>query len=538
MAEGRLKHFGWGREGEGLTPAEEAAALDRYRRLFAVDRFAEKAPPGLDKIALDPPRTGPPASLAPICSTAAYDRIAHTYGKSFRDYARGLAGDYAAAPDVVAYPRDEAEVAAVIDWAGGADAMLTPFGGGSSVVGGVEPRIEGTGCKAAVTLDLAHLDRVIEVDRQSRAARIQGGVFGPALEAQLRPHGLTLRHFPQSFEYSTLGGWIATRSGGHFASLYTHIDDFVESLRMLTPAGPIETRRLPGSGAGPSPDRLLIGSEGILGVITEAWMRLQDRPRFRAGGAIQFADFFAAARAVKAISQAGLYPANCRILDPQEAASTGAGDGSAAIMVLAFESADHPLDAWIARALECCADLGGIAERPGERDAHREGAAEQWRTAFIRMPYARERLIRRGIITDTFETAITWDRFEAFHDRVKAAAETAIREATGRPGQVTCRFTHVYPDGPAPYFSFHALGRHDALEAQWRQVKSAAGDALIAAGGTITHHHAVGRDHRPWYDRQRPELFATALRAAKRALDPRGLFNPGVLIDPEVLIDP
>ena len=532
MAEGRLKHFGWGREGEGMTAAEEKAALDRYRRLFGVDDFSEVSPPPLAEIRLPPPRLRVPAALAPFCSTEAYDRVAHTYGKSFRDYAKGLVGDYAAAPDVVAYPRNEAEVAAVIDWAGGEQAALIPFGAGSSVVGGIEPRIEGTSCRAAVTLDLRHLDRVVEIDPVSRAARIEGGVFGPALEAQLRPHGLTLRHFPQSFEYSTLGGWIATRSGGHFATLYTHIDDLVESIRMVTPQGVVETRRLPGSGAGPSPDRLLIGSEGILGAITEAWVRLQQRPRFRAGGAVRFADFFSAARAVKAIAQAGLYPANCRILDPQEAANTGAGDGRAAIMVLAFESGDHPLDAWVARALECCADHGGTPERPGERDAHREGAAEQWRTAFIRMPYARERTIRRAVIADTFETAITWERFESLHDRVKAATEAAIRDATGRPGQVTCRFTHAYPDGPAPYFSFHALGEHGALEAQWRAIKSAVGDALITAGGTITHHHAVGRDHRPWYDRQRPDLFAAALRAAKHALDPRRLLNPGVLIDP------
>jgi alkyldihydroxyacetonephosphate synthase len=532
MAESRLKHFGWGREGEGLTTTEETAALDRYRRLFGIDHFEKKAPTALADISLPPARLAPPKSLEPVCSIDRYDRIAHTYGKSFRDYSRGLDGDYSAAPDAVAYPSNEAEIAAILDWAGGAQAAVVPFGAGSSVVGGVEPRIDGTSRKGAVTLDLRHLDRVVEIDHISRAARIQAGAFGPALEAQLRPHGLTLRHFPQSFEYSTLGGWIATRSGGHFASLYTHIDDLVESIRMVTPQGVIETRRLPGSGAGPSPDRLLIGSEGILGVITEAWMRLQHRPRFRAGGAVRFPDLFSAARAVRAIAQAGLYPANCRILDPQEAHNTGAGDGNAAIMVLAFESGDHPLDAWIERALECCADYGGTPERPGERDGHREGAAEQWRTAFIRMPYGRECTIKRAVIADTFETAITWERFETFHDQVKAATEAAIREATGRPGQVTCRFTHVYPDGPAPYFSFHALGRHGALEPQWRQIKSAAADALIAGGGTITHHHAVGRDHRPWYDRQRPGLFAAALRAAKRALDPQGMLNPGVLIDP------
>jgi alkyldihydroxyacetonephosphate synthase len=366
---------------------------------------------------------------------------------------------------------------------------------------------------------------VIEVDKSSRAALIEGGTYGPALEAQLRPHGLTLRHYPQSFEYSTLGGWIATRGGGHFATLYTHIDDFVESLRTVTPRGIMESRRLPGSGAGPSPDRMMIGSEGILGIITQAWMRLQDRPTFRAGGAVRFKDFFAAARAVRAVSQAGLYPSNCRILDPAEAYNTGAADGSVAIMVLAFESADHALEPWMKRALECCADHGGTPEASGA-DAHREGAAGVWRNAFIRMPYAMERLILRGVINDTFETSITWDRFEKFHDATKAATQNAIVEATGRKGEVTCRFTHVYPDGPAPYFTFHALGE------QWHTIKSAALDAVIANGGTVTHHHAVGRDHRPWYDRQRPPLFADALRAAKKALDPQGLLNPGVLIDP------
>jgi alkyldihydroxyacetonephosphate synthase len=528
----RLKHFGWGREGEGLTAEEEAAALARYRQLFAVDRFEEVAPPLLAEIALGLPRLTPPASLASCCSSEPYDRIVHTYGKSFSDYARGLVGDYDNAPDIVAYPRNEAEVSAVVDWAGSAQAALIPFGAGSSVVGGVEPRLDGSACRAAITLDLRHLNRVLEIDRTSRAARIEAGVFGPALEEQLKSHTLTLRHFPQSFEYSTLGGWIATRSGGHFASLYTHIDDFVESLRVVTPQGLLETRRLPGSGAGPSPDRLFIGSEGVLGVITEAWMRLQERPRFRAGGAVRFADFFTAARAVRAIAQTGLYPANCRILDPQEAQNTGAGDGTAAILVLAFESADHPLETWMGRALECCADFGGIPERAGAADAHREGAAGLWRNAFIRMPYARERLVQKGIIADTFETAITWERFEAFHDDVKATTETAIREITGRAGQVTCRFTHVYPDGPAPYFSFHALGRHGALLDQWRAIKSAASDALIRGGGTITHHHAVGRDHRPWYDKEIPILVAAALRAAKHSLDPQGVLNPGVLFDP------
>jgi alkyldihydroxyacetonephosphate synthase len=530
--QGRRKHFGWGREGEGFSADEKEFAFSRLRERFGVDSFEERKPPRLEDIKLLPPRITPPATLAAICSSDVHDRASHTYGKSYPDYVRGVAGDYDCAPDVVAYPRNEDEVAAVLDWAGGARAAVTPYGGGSSVCGGVEPRVDGIRHKAAVTIDLRELGAVVEVDKTSRAALIEGGAYGPALEAELKPHGLTLRHFPQSFEYSTLGGWIATRSGGHFATLYTHIDDLVESLRVVTPQGIIESRRLPGSGAGPSPDRLFIGSEGTLGIITRAWMRLQDRPRFRAGGSVRFKDFFTAARALRMVSQAGLYPANCRILDPQEAYNTGAGDGSAAIMVLAFESGDHAVGPWMSRALECCADHGGELDTPAGRDAHREGAAERWRTAFIRMPYAHEVTVPCAVINDTFESAITWERFETFHDSIMAATKDAVRQATGRGGSVTCRVTHVYPDGPAPYFTFHALGRHGELMQQWRAIKSAALDAVIEAGGTVTHHHAVGRDHRPWYDRQRPLLFAEALKAAKHALDPQALLNPGVLIDP------
>jgi len=529
MNGGRLKVYGWGREGEGMSAEERAFVLGRHREKFGREAFPTAPTPRLEDLVLREPRVAPPAALAAFCTTERYDRAAHTYGKSYTDYVRAMLGQYDCAPDVVAYPRSEAEISAVMDWAGAVEVSLAPFGGGSSVCGGVEHRADGRR-KAAVTLDLRLLGKVLEVDATSRAARIEGGAFGPALESQLKPHGLTLRHFPQSFEYSTLGGWIATRSGGHFASLYTHIDDLVESLRVVTPAGVIETRRLPGSGAGPSPDRMFIGSEGILGVISQAWMRLQPKPAFRAGGSVTFDTFFAAARAVRAIAQAGLYPSNCRILDAAEAYNTGAADGSVAILVLAFESGDHPVDAWMKRALECCADHGGLAQ-PGGADAHREGAAGLWRNAFIRMPYAREFLTPAGIISDTFETSITWERFESLHDSVKAATERAILEATGVKGEVTCRFTHVYPDGPAPYFSFHALGRHGALLEQWRAIKNAASDALIAAGGTITHHHAVGRDHRRWYDRQRPAPFAAALRAAKGALDPRGVMNPGVLIE-------
>jgi hypothetical protein len=239
MTQPRLKHYGWGREGEGFSDAEFAFVTGVYRDKFAVTDFDARPVPTLADVVLRA-RLSIPASLDAFCTSDHYDRAAHTFGKSYPDTVRGLLNDYAAAPDVVAYPRDEADVAAVMDWAGANQASLIPFGGGSSVCGGVDASVDGSRYRASVTLDLRHLGKVAEIDRSSRAARIEGGAYGPALEAQLKPHGLTLRHFPQSYDYSTLGGWIATRSGGHFASLYTHIDDLVESMRVVTPRGTLE----------------------------------------------------------------------------------------------------------------------------------------------------------------------------------------------------------------------------------------------------------------------------------------------------------
>ena len=535
MTHRRRKFWGWGYEDEGPNPEQQERIGQLLAARLGVAVSRPQTPPQIAELALRPPRIAPPSALAACCSTDAYDRAGHTYGKSFRDVVRALRRDFANPPDAVAFPADEATVVALLDWCADAGAAAIPYGGGSSVVGGVEAPAE---ARAVVSIDLGRLNRVLEVDPVSRAARIQAGILGPALEAELKPRGLTLRHFPQSFEFSSLGGWIATRSGGHYATLYTHIDDFVEALRVVTPTGIIESRRLPGSGAGPSPDRLFIGSEGILGIITEAWMRLQHRPTMRASAAIAFADFTAGAAAVHALSQSGLYPSNCRLLDPGEAFTSGAGDGTDAILVLGFESADHPLDAWMERAVECCRDHGGRVPEDATRTrrdeaAAREGAAGAWRQAFLGAPYLRDAVVGLGLISETFETAITWDRFAEFHATLSARASDAVRRVCGA-GTVTCRFTHVYPDGPAPYYTVLAASTPDRQLEQWAEIKAAVSETLLVLGGTITHHHAVGRDHRPWYDRQRPDGFARALAAAKATLDPRGILNPGVLIDPHV----
>ncbi|MBM7520387.1 FAD-binding oxidoreductase [Nocardioides nitrophenolicus] len=520
--------WGWGTETAQLSAAEVATLTDRVSALLPHQDLTDHAPPDPRGLDVPRPRLRPPASLAPLCSVDVVDRLGHARGKAFRDVVRNLHGDLAHVPDLVVRPRDERDVVDVLDWCTSTATPVVPYGGGSSVVGGVEPRFDAP----AVSLDLTALDRVLEVDEVSRAARVQSGVHGPALEDQLRPHGLTLRHFPQSFEFSTLGGWLATRAGGHFATLATHIDDLTESLRVVSPAGTGESRRLPGSGAGPSPDRMFLGSEGTLGVITEAWMRLQRRPRWQRTATVGFRAYDAAVAATRAVAQSGLHPANCRLLDPAEAlinAGTSVGGG---LLILAFESADHPVDAWLERALELVGDHGGevLATRDRTDAPGRDDAAQAWRSAFLRMPYQRDALARRSMVVETFETACTWDAFPAFHAAVTGAAQRAIDEVCDGQGVVTCRFTHVYPDGPAPYYGIYAGGRWGSTVAQWDEIKVAVSTAIADHGGTITHHHAVGRDHRPWYDAQRPEPFAAALRAAKAALDPAGILNPGVLV--------
>ncbi|MFN8105203.1 MAG: FAD-binding oxidoreductase [Acidimicrobiia bacterium] len=521
-----LRNFwGWGDAGAAL----DTATLEGLGKLLAV-RFPGWTPdlvraPAESEVSLRSPRVRPPASLAHLVSDDALDRAGHAYGKALRDVVRALRRSWPAPPDLVVRPTSALEVAAVLDWCAGAGIACVPYGGGSSVVGGVETACGSDG--GVVSLDLGRLDRILEVDAVSQAARIEAGILGPALEDGLRPHGLTLRHFPQSFEFSTLGGWIATRAGGHFATGPTHIDDFVESITMQTPAGEIETRRLPASGAGPSPDRLLLGSEGAFGVITSAWMRVLPRPTHRASGVVTFDSFEVGARACRAILQSGARPSNCRLLDPDEALLAGAGPGAHAVLLLAYESAHVPVDDMLAVAVEVACDHGGTAT-PGPATG-RDKAADSWRSSFMRMPYMRDGLARLGAITETFETAITWDRFDEFVAGIRAAIHAVLEETCGA-GTVTCRLTHVYPDGAAPYFTVVAPSTlADQLE-QWDTVKAAASEAIVAGGATITHHHAVGRVHGDAYRRQVPALHLEALRAVKGRLDPAGVMNPGVLV--------
>lgn len=504
-----------------------------YAKLLSESLGVVLEPPPIPKaedLELRPPAIKPPKSMAEFCLADNYERSLHAYGA---DRADAVFGKFPNPPDFVAHPRNEHELEAILEWALDKDCLIIPYGGGSSVVGGVTPP-EGYG--RIITIDMDQFDQVLEIDETSRAARIQAGVYGPHLENQLRPHGLTLRHYPQSFAASTLGGWIATRSGGHYATNHTHIDDFVESVRMLTPKGWWESRRLPGSGAGPSPDRLVIGSEGILGIITEAWMRIQARPRYRATAGVTFPSWESGYEAARHIVQAKLWPANLRILDPDLAKDAAGLDGTKTLLIIGFESAEVPQDWAIRAAIDMARSMGGVIEDDeivisdgtGEPTG-RSGTVGAWRNAFINIGGGLADGL--GMVTGTFETAVTWDKWPEFDTMVRQEVTEALHEACGG-GTLNCRFTHVYPDGPAPYYTYAGLYRSGNYHEQQAIIKKAASDAIIKGGGTITHHHSVGRLHRPWYDEQRPDPFAMALRAAKRELDPKGLLNPGVLIDP------
>jgi alkyldihydroxyacetonephosphate synthase len=534
---GRRRSFwAWGYEDKLPDDEERQELADRIEGMLGFPERPIMEYPTLDDIELPDPRIEVPDELAAFATTDRRTRASHTYGKGYRDLVRGFHGDFSAAPDIVATPRNEADVEAVIEWATEQTVAVVPFGGGTSVVAGIQ--CDGDGYAGVISLDMGEMDAVLEVDEHSRSARIQAGATGPEIQEQLADHDLQLRHYPQSYEFSTFGGWVATRAGGHFATRYTHIDDFIESVRAVTPAGALETRRLPASGAGPDPNRFLLGSEGAFGVITDGWTRVQPRPPHRARATMHFDDYWDAVEATKDIVQARLYPANCRLLDANEAMLNELAFDGSHLLVLGFESTDHPVGDDLDRAMEIARKHGGSCpdgptvedRRTGGTDGDRGDSAEgSWRDSFFEAPYMFNALVSMGVLVDTFETAVTWEQFPDLHEALQENVVGAMQDECGA-GFLSCRFTHVYGDGPAPYYTLLAPADVGEELDQWRTIKQAASDTLMEHGATITHHHAVGRVHREHYHEEAPDAYLDALRSMKRTLDPDEIMNPGALL--------
>jgi len=555
-----LRWWGWGTLDQDYSLEGRTAfwpTLQAWLELLDQAIEHETPPVSLEDIALPPPRLDDPilSSLRKLLGEEAVrtDRLArieHAYGKSYRDLVRIRAGYIPNPPDAVVYPADQGQVASLLAWAADRDVAIIPFGGGSSVLGGVEPA---PGDDPVITLDLARLDRVLAVDPLSRTAHIQAGATGPEVETQLNARGFTLGHFPQSFEFSTLGGWIATRSAGQNSVGYGKVEHMTQAVRVVTPVGIIETKDIPATAAGPSLLELLIGSEGTYGVIAEATMRIHPLPAVQDYRGILFHNLEDSIAAYRDLMQSpALRPSIIRLSDaPETAAYTVMGhehrglrrladsliDGylkvqrydlvaGSTLMLLGF---DGDTD-WTARqweqALEICGDhrgllLGRTVGRSWVRDRYAQ-------------PYLRDTLLGRGVLVDTLETATTWSNLVHLYEAMVSAMKGAIAATGGGPGFVMTHVSHAYAHGASLYSTF--LGRQVpdpdplAKQAQWQVVKQAATDAILAAGGALTHHHGIGRDHAPWLEEEIGPLGVKALRALKPVFDPTGIMNPGILL--------
>jgi alkyldihydroxyacetonephosphate synthase len=538
----RMRWWGWGdpAHSSGLP----AHVLGLLRDTVGVASTPTPAP-ALDNVEIGPSSI-PGATLAALREALGAehvrddhgDRVAHAAGRGYPDLVRLRAGHSQASPDAVLYPATRGQLRALLDLCARESLAIVPFGGGTSVVGGVEP-LRGAH-RGVLALDTSRMDAVLELDEVSLTVRVQAGARARELERLLAARGLTLGHFPQSFEYVSLGGCAATRSAGQASSGYGRFERMVLGLGMVAPAGEVDLRALPASAAGPDLREALVGSEGTLGVIDELTLRVRRAPAERVYEGVFFESFQAGARALRELSQRHATPDVARLSDVEETrmslafagpggakgrlgrayvAARGYADGCLAI--LGFEGDAEEVGARRARALELVRGEGGL------RVGRSPGRA--WLASRFSAPYLRDELLTHGVMVETLETATRWSDLEALHRRVGDAIEEALR-AWGTPGLVMCHVSHLYETGASLYFTFIAAQKRGEELAQWRAVKTAASRAICDGGGTITHHHAVGRDHAPWMEREIGAGGVDLLRALKSELDPAGIMNPGKLL--------
>lgn len=526
----QLNPVAWGYIEDALSAEERSRILPMAAAWFG-GRVAEAQPaPAAAALSLPKSRLQVPERLRRSVHSDHGRRLLHARGRSFPDLVDLRQPALAHVPDAVAQPQDVDSLQAVLAWCADIGAAVIPFGGGSSVVGGVTPEV-GDGWPAVVTLSLQGMAQVLDIDTRAASVHAQAGILGPDLEAAVKAQGLAVRHFPQSYFHSTLGGWAATRGAGHFSTHLAKIEDRVQGLEVVLPDGRMaETTRLPAGSIGVDPNRLWCGSEGTLGVITSVWLRCVRTPELRAGCGIVFPAFEDALEAARSMLQAGLYPTQLRILDPQEHLISRAMAGRAArgaLMAISFESAGAPVEPLLAAAQDIAgAHRGEVQQAGGASDA----AVGDWKNTFFRQPYLRDALLDHAVISDTFETAVLWSRLPEAYQGIRETVLKALESECGG-GAVTCRVTHAYPDGCCLYFAFFAPGRRDALKSQWQAIRDAAAAAVTAFGGTASHHHAMGRMHRGYARDELPGPFVDALHGARARLDPKGQLNPGLLPD-------
>jgi alkyldihydroxyacetonephosphate synthase len=449
-------------------------------------------------------------------------RALRTRGKSTPDLLRARTGDLTDAPDAVVRPDGHVEVAAVLAWAVEHRVAVVPFGGGTCVTGGLAARRDGFA--GLVSLDLVRMKRLLAVDDVSMTATLQPGLRGPEAEALLAEHGLTLGHYPQSFEHASIGGFAATRSSGQSSAGYGRFDAMVVGLTAATPTGSLDLGSAPANAAGPDLRQLLLGSEGTFGVITSVTVRVRRTPEVTTYEGWRWPSFDAGSDAMRTLAQAGLLPTVVRLSDESETAikladpsSIGGADDAGCLMITGYEGTAEQVTARRAAVTTVLEGLGGSAlgEEPGQK----------WLDGRFHAPYLRDSLLDHGVLVETVETATFWSNRERLYADVKAALQAALGEGS----LVLCHVSHVYETGCSLYFTVATRQAEDPL-AQWQVAKAAASDAMIAAGATITHHHAVGTDHKPWFAQEIGEVGVRMLRAVKAEVDPDGILNPGVLI--------
>ena len=551
--EGKSRWWGWGDLDQRFDVENRKNIMPFLRENLGMgldsDRFSD---PSLEEIDLPAHRLGDDvlAFLRDLCgpdnvAVDKFQRVSHSMGKSYRDLLRYRQRRIERPVDAVVWPREEREIVEILRFAEERNLAVIPFGGGSSVTGGVEPMGEKAGF---ISLDMARMNRVLKVDATSHTALIQAGALGPELEEQLNERGFTLGHFPESFDHSSLGGWLATRASGRQSTGYGDIEDMVLALRMVTPRGVVDTRKVPSSAAGPSILQLCVGSEGYMGVITEALMRVRPVPEVLDYRGLLFRDFSAGVSAVREMMQQGLVPTCVRLSDRTETAlakafrsTTGprwkrrgeeavlkvlAGRGysfdDGAFMVLGLEGERDEVDYLRMGILQLCRRLGAfhLGTSPGK----------QWYRSRHETAYFREQLINWGVMVDTLETATTWDNLLHLYGEVQGALKSALEEGGARC-MIACHVSHAYREGASLYYTFFApMAGEGEEEDQWERAKRAASEAIMEHGGTISHHHGIGYEHAPWMRREVGEISIKALHAVKKVMDPADIMNPGKLL--------